>query len=91
MIMVVTMFMMLVPAVMNSKVVAVPLTPALVIAMDPMMTMVPMARHPNVVPTPIPKFRSFVVGLITDVDVQADRFRGRTERRTEPDQDREEC
>lgn len=78
----------MVPPVMSPQKSVTPISAALVISVNPAV-MLEMAGHPNVMPSPVPEFRTLVISAIADVNFQADRLRCWTEHRACGDQDRQ--
>jgi hypothetical protein len=53
------------PAVMLVSMATIPFPPTHIIAVDPMM-MIPVARHPDIIPTVIPEIWSFIIRRVAD-------------------------
>jgi len=85
---VIVIMIVLVPSVMAPEMAMVPIPAALVVTMNPAV-MLPITRHPDVMPSPVPELRAFVIPAVADVNFQTDRLCGWIKHRARRDQDRQ--
>ncbi len=74
------------PVVAFVKMCALPIAPAFVVTVNPPMAAIPVAGHPDPMPSPVPKFRAIVEWSVADTDLKINRVYAWIEHRTEPDQ-----
>ncbi len=72
--MIVVMMMMVAPVMMRTQISMIPFSPALIVAVDPMM-MMQVPGNPHIMPAPVPEFRSLVIWAIPDFNRKAESLR----------------